>query len=132
MRSMTRNRQIFYHASFVSKTMGLDANDNYTEPIITYSDPERKEAVISEGSGEGFLQLFGMSEQYDKVITLNRGEDYLKVGSVLWIETPISLDNNGHLTRENGEIVTPYNYVVVAVRKPLNIVNVAVRKVKAS
>ena len=132
MRSMSRNRQTFYHASFVSKTMGQDTDGNYTEPVITYSDPEQKEAVISEGSGEAVLQLFGMAEQYDKVITLNRDEDYLKVGSVLWIETPVALDANGHLERENGKIVTPYNYYVVAVRKPLNIVNVAVRKVKAS
>ena len=132
MRSMSRNRQTFYYASFLGKTMGLDADNNYTEAVITYSDPEQKEAVISEGSGEAVLQLFGMAEQYDKVITLNRGEDYLKVGSVLWIDTPISLDDNGHLEKDDGKIVTPFNYVVVAVRKPLNIVNVAVKKVKAS
>lgn len=132
MRSMSRNRQTFYYASFLGKTMGQDTDGNYTEPVISYSDPEQKEAVISEGSGEAFLQLFGMAEQYDKVITLNRGEDYLKVGSVLWIDTPISLDDNGHLEKDDGKIVTPFNYVVVAVRKPLNIVNVAVKKVKAN
>lgn len=132
MRSMSRNRQTFYYASFLGKTMGTDTGGNYTEPVISYSDPEEKEAVISEGSGEAYLQLFGMAEQYDKVITLNFGEDYLKVGSVLWVETPIELDDNGHLARENGEIVTPFNYVVVAVTKSLNFVTVAIRKVKVS
>lgn len=132
MRSMSRNRQTFYYASFLGKTMEQDTDGNYTEPIISYSDPKQKEAVISEGSGEAFLQLFGMAEQYDKVITLNRGEDYLKVGSVLWIDTPISLDDNGHLEKDDGKIVTPFDYIVVAVRKPLNIVNVAVKKVKVS
>ena len=132
MRSMSRNRQTFYYASFSGKTMGQDTQGNYTEPIITYSDPVRKEAVISEGSGEAFLQLFGMAEQYDKVITLNRDEDYLKVGSVLWIETLITLDSNGHLAKENGAIVTPYNYYVVAVRRTLNAIFVAVKKVKVS
>lgn len=132
MRSMSRNRQTFYYASFLGKTMGTDTDGNYTEPVISYSDPEEKEAVISEGSGEAYLQLFGMAEQYDKVITLNYGEDYLKVGSVLWVETPIELDDNGHLARENGEIVTPFNYVVVAVTKSLNFVTAAIRKVKVS
>lgn len=132
MRSMLRNRQTFYHASFESKTMGHDADNNYTEPVITYSDPEKKEAVISEGSGEAFLQLFGMAVQYDRVITLNRGEEYLEVGSVLWVDTPIALDENGHLQKENGKIVTPYDYHVVAVRRSLNVVNVAIRKVKVS
>lgn len=132
MRSMSRNRQAFYYASFLGKTMGTDTDGNYTEPIISYSDPEEKEAVISEGSGEAYLQLFGMAEQYDKVITLNFGEDYLKVGSVLWVETPIELDDNGHLARENGKIVTPFNYVVVAVTKSLNFVTAAIRKVKVS
>lgn len=132
MRSMLRNRQTFYHASFESKTMGHDADNNYTEPVIIYSDPEKKEAVISEGSGEAFLQLFGMAVQYDRVITLNRGEEYLEVGSVLWVDTPIALDENGHLQKENGKIVTPYDYHVVAVRRSLNVVNVAIRKVKVS
>ena len=132
MRSMTRNKKPFYYASFTGKTMGKDLSGNYTEAVLTYSDPEKKEGVISEGVDVSTVQLFGISEQFDRTITLNQGEDYLSVGSVLWIDTPVSLDENGHLTRTNGNIDTPYNYLVVAVTKPLNVVNVAIRKVKAS
>ena len=76
------------------------------------------------------MELFGVNVVYDKVITLNKGEDYLSVGSVLWVDTPISLDANGHLKKTNGVIDTPYNYVVVKTNKSLNIPTVAIRSVK--
>ena len=130
MRSMSRNRLVFYYASQTGRTMGKDKDNNYTEEVYTYGDPVKKEAVISEGQDTSTMELFGVNVVYDKVITLNKGEDYLSVGSVLWVDTPISLDANGHLTKTNGVIDTPYNYVVVKTNKSLNIPTVAIRSVK--
>ena len=130
MRSMSRNRQAFYYASQTGVTMGKDTDGNYTEEVYTYGDPVKKEAVISEGQDTSTMELFGVNVVYDKVITLNKGEDYLSVGSVLWVDTPISLDANGHLKKTNGVIDTPYNYVVVKTNKSLNIPTVAIRSVK--
>ena len=130
MRSMSRNRQAFYYASQTGVTMGKDKDNNYTEEVYTYGDPVKKEAVINEGQDTSTMELFGVNVVYDKVITLNKGEDYLSVGSVLWVDTPISLDSNGHLKKTNGVIDTPYNYVVVKTNKSLNIPTVAIRSVK--
>ena len=133
MRSMRKNKQTFFYASLVGTTMGKDSDNNYTEPINSYSIPIEKRAVISPASGEAELQLFGANEVYDKVITLNKGENYLAVGSVLWLNSPIELDSDGHLkTDENGKLTTPYNYVVKKVADSQNFVQIAIRKVDVS
>ena len=125
MRTMTRNRSTFYYASLTGVAMGKDTNGNYTEEVYTYSDPVKKEGVFTASNGEAVTQLFGANENYDKVITLNLGENYLEVGSVLWVDTLPTLD-------EHGKTTTPYDYIVVKVADPLNFVNVAIRKVKVS
>lgn len=132
MRTMSRNRQDYYYATQTGVTMGRDTDGNCTEPVYTFADPVKKQAVISEGVSTSTMQLFGVDVVYDKTVVLNQGEDYLKVGCVLWIDTPISLDANGHLTKTNGKIDTPYNYVVVKTNKTLNVVTAAIRSVKVA
>lgn len=133
MRSMRKNKQTFFYASLVGTTMGTDSDNCYTEPINSYAIPIEARAVISPASGEAELQLFGANEVYDKVITLNKGEKYLAVGSVLWIDSPVELDANGHLAIDgNGKLKTPYNYVVTKVSDSQNFVQVAIRKVTVS
>ena len=125
MRSMTRNRQVFYEASLTSVAMGTDTDGNYTEEVYTYSNPTEHTGVITAANGEAVTQLFGANERYDKVITLNQGENYLAIGSVLWVDTMPTLDDKGKTT-------TPYDYIVVKVAESLNFVSVAIRKVNVS
>ena len=125
MRSMTRNRQVFYEASLTSVAMGTDTDGNYTEEVYTYSNPAEHTGVITAANGEAVTQLFGANERYDKVITLNQGENYLAIGSVLWVDTMPTLDKQGKTT-------TPYDYIVVKVAESLNFVSVAIRKVNVS
>lgn len=133
MRTMARNKQTFYCASLTGTTMGTDSDNNYTEPINTYSTPEEHRAVISPDSGTAELQLFGANEVYDRVITLEKGENYLAVGSVVWVDSPIELDANGDLAVDtDGKLKTPYNYIVRNVSKSLNFVTVGLRKVDVS
>ena len=121
MRTMSRNRQTFYEAELLEAVMGQDTDGNYTEVQNEYSIPRERTAVITPASGMSDLQLFGANENYDKVI---------KVGSVLWIDTPIELAVGGTLAKnEDGTLKTPYNYVVVRVSESLNFVTVAIRKV---
>ena len=130
---MRKNKQTFFYASLVGTTMGTDSDNNSTEPINSYLTHIESVAVITPASGAAELQLFGANEVYDKVITLNKGENYLAVGSVLWINSSIELDVNGHLaTDTNGKLKTPYNYVVTKVSDSQNFVSVAIRKVTVS
>lgn len=123
---MTRNREVFYYASLEAVGMSQDTDGNYVEEKYTYSDPVKAQGVFSETTGEASLQLFGMNERYDKVITLNQGEDFLKVGSILWIDVVPEIDE------ETGKTETPYDYIVVRAVKSLNFVSVAIRKVDVS
>jgi len=125
MRTMTRNRKVFYQASLTSVAMGQDKDGNYTEEVYTYSDPVERMGVITAANGEAVTQLFGANERYDKVITLNQGENYLAIGSVLWVDTMPEIDGQ-------GKTATPYDYIVVKVAESLNFVNVAIRKVNVS
>ena len=126
MRTMTRNRRTFYEAALVSSTMGQDTDGNYTEEVKTYSTPTERKGVITPANGQADTNLFGANEIYDKVITLNLGENYLAVGSVLWVDTMPEFDE------ETGKTDTPYDYIVVKVAESLNFVNVAIRKVNVS
>lgn len=126
MRSMTRNRRIFYCASLEGVSMSQDADGNYVEEQYTYSNPVKHEGVFSVASGEAVTQLFGANEIYDKIITLNLGEDYLAVGSVLWVDTMPVIDE------VTGKTDTPYDYVVVRIANSLNFINIAIRKVNVS
>ena len=125
MRTMTRNRKVFYQASLTGVAMGQDGDGNYTEDVYTYSNPVKCVGVITAANGEAQTQLFGANERYDKVITLNKGEDYLAVGSVLWVDTMPTI-------KQDGSTETPYDYVVKKVAKPLNEVIVGIRKVNVS
>ena len=125
MRTMTRNRRTFYYADLLSVTMSQDADGNYVEDTMSYSNPIECKAPITVANGQAETQLFGVNEPYDKVITLNKGEDFLKIGSILWVDTMPDLDEQGKATK-------PYDYIVVKTAESLNFVNVAIRKVDVS
>ena len=133
MRTMRRNKQSFYEAKVTGVEMGQNGDGEYTEETKIYSTPKEHYAVISPTSGSAELQEFGANEVYDKVITLEKGENYLAVGSLLWIDCPIELDTNGDLAiDESGKLITPYNYIVTAVSESFNFIKVAIRKVNVS
>lgn len=133
MRTMRRNKQSFYEAKVTGVEMGQNGDGEYTEETKIYSTPDEHYAVISPASGSAELQEFGANEVYDKVITLEKGENYLAVGSLLWIDCPVELDTNGDLAiDESGKLITPYNYIVTAVSESLNFIKVAIRKVSVS
>ena len=125
MRTMNRNRQTFYYASLVSADMALSSGV-YTELAYVFDDPTEAKGVITAANGEAETQLFGSDERYDKVITLNPGENYLAIGSILWVDTMPEIE-------QDGSTETPYDYVVTKVGKSLTgFVVVAIRKVEVS
>ena len=125
MRTMTRNRQTFYEAPFVSTAMAKDSSGIYTEETTTYGTVTERKGVITPANGQADTQLFGINEIYDKVITLNKNENYLAVGSVLWVDTMPIYD-------EQGNVTNAYDYVVVKVAESLNFISVAIRKVQVA
>lgn len=53
--------------------------------------------------------------------------------TVLWVDTVPTVDEDGVLAvNENGEILTPHDYIVKKVAKSLNSVSIAISKVNVS
>ena len=134
MKCMSRNKVHFFYALYEGKTEITDDYGNATGQYeISYSDPTEFQANISAAKGETQSRQFGENEAYDKVIVMDNEAPGIDEYSVLWVDTMPQLDNEGHLAvNDDGEVITPYDYIVKKVAKSLNSVSIAISKVKVN
>ena len=124
MRTLLRNRQRFYYASYIGETENIDEYGNFTgEYSVSYNNPTEYFGNVSAAQGEMQSRQFGESESYDKVIVLDDINAPINEHSVLWVDTLPHLD-------EDGTTATPYDYTVKKVARSLNGVSIAIRKVQ--
>lgn len=125
MRTLERNKQIFYCANIDSTAQATDEYGNETgETDITYTAPVAFMANISAARGTADLDAFGINANYTKQIVTDNLAIPVDKSTILWI---------GIEPDENGEAGTvKHNYVVVAVAKSLNSVTIAVKEVSVS
>lgn len=126
MRCMNRNKQTFYYALFKSVENVIDEYGNVTgEHTVTYENPQKFNANISAAKGETSTREFGESEDYDKVIVMDKDAPDIDEYSILWIDTLPEI-------KEDGTTDTSHDYIVKKVAKSLNSVSVAISKVNVS
>ena len=90
-------------------------------------------ANISAAKGETQTRQFGENESYDKVIVMDCDAPPIDEYSVLWVDTVPQLNEDGSLAvDEEGNVLTPHDYIVKKVAKSLNSVSVAISKVTVS
>lgn len=128
---MNRNKSAFFYALYVSKEQGTDDYGNPTGGVdVTYGNPQEFKANISAAKGETQTRQFGESENYDKVIVMGSDAPPIDEYSILWIDTVPQLDDTGALaTNDDGEVITPHDYIVKKVARSLNSVSIAISKV---
>lgn len=128
---MNRNKLTFFYALYVSKEQGTDDYGNPTGGVdVTYGNPQEFKANISAAKGETQTRQFGESENYDKVIIMGSDAPPIDEYSILWIDTVPQLDDTGALaTNDDGEVITPHDYIVKKVARSLNSVSIAISKV---
>ena len=128
---MNRNKLTFFYALYVSKEQGTDDYGNPTGGVdVTYENPQECKANISAAKGETQTRQFGESENYDKVIIMGSDAPPIDEYSILWIDTVPQLDDTGALaTNDDGEVITPHDYIVKKVARSLNSVSIAISKV---
>ena len=115
MRCLNRNKRRFYYANNEGMRQLIDEKGNFTgEYGISYSDPIEVWGNISPATGIVYESPFGLSEGYDKVITLSDPQFPITESSVLWIEKDTS---------------KAFDYVVVRIARGLNSINIAIKKV---
>lgn len=131
MRCLKRNMRRFYYALFDSKSPMIDEYGNETgESEVRYGKPILAEGNISAARGETATRQFGEDEGYDRVIALENPDTPIDEYAVLWVDSIPELTDEGELaTDENGEAITPWDYVVKKVARSINSASVAISKV---
>lgn len=108
-----RNKQPFWYALYTGTEMGYDEYGNQNSAYPTYGNPVQAEANISPAKGDVVARQFGDDDNYDKVIVTGDRDIPIDEYAVLWIDSTPELDDGGALkVNADGEIVTPWDYIV--------------------
>jgi hypothetical protein len=123
MRTLARNKIRIYYANYRDKTPLKDEYGNLTgEYKVTYDNPVAVMANVSAARGESTTRQFGEDVSYDRIIVLDDPAFPIAETSILWIDTPPDI-------AEDGTTKTPHDYIVKQVAPSLNSVSIAVSKV---
>lgn len=123
MRTLNRNKIRIYYANYSGKTPIEDEYGNLTgEYKILYDRPFALMANVSAARGESTTRQFGEDVSYDRIIVLDDPAFPIAETSILWIDTPPEIN-------EDGSTDTPHDYIVKQVATSLNSVSIAVSKV---
>jgi hypothetical protein len=131
---MNRNKVKFFYSLYEGREPITDEYGNVTgEYDVKHGNPTEGYANISAAKGETQTRQFGESETYDKVIVMDNEAPPIDEYSVLWVDTIPQLNEDGSLAvDEEGNVLTPHDYIVKKVAKSLNNVSIAISKVNVS
>lgn len=134
MRCMNRNKSKFFYSLYEGRVPIVNEQGRKTgEYKVVHGNPIEGRANISAAKGETQTRQFGENESYDKVIVMDFVESPIDEHSILWIDSEPKLNDDGSLAvNDEGEVITPHDYVVKKVAKSLNCVSIAVSKVTVS
>ena len=123
MRTLNRNKIPIYYANYRDKIPIKDEYGNRTgEYQVIYDNPVAVMANVSAARGEATTRQFGDDVRYDRIIVLDYPAAPIAETSILWIDTPPEI-------AEDGSTKTPHDYIVKQVALSLNSVSIAVSKV---
>ena len=119
-RTCFRNKQMFWYALYDGTAVDCDEYGNETDPHTVYGKPVQASANISPAKGDVISRQFGDDDNYDKLVVTGDRDTPIDEYTVLWIDTVPELDENGELkVNADGEIVTPWDYIVRKVGRGL-------------
>lgn len=124
MRLMQRNLTTIYYCLYQGKTAITD-DDGYEtgESEITYGTATGIKANVSAATGYAQTETFGNLDDYDKVIVIDDMSCPIDENTVLFVDKIPEYDSASKPL---------YDYTVRRVAKSLNVISIAVRKVKVS
>lgn len=123
MRTLNRNKQWIAYALLEGKREIMDGERHTGQYELLFTEPRLIKVSVSSARGAADTELFGVAEQYDKVIILDDKTRSLGISetSRIWIDTlpdPFWDDET-----------PPFDYAVTRVASGLNHTTLAVRKV---
>lgn len=115
-----RNMQTFWYALYAGTAEQYDEYGNQVGASAVYGNPVMAIGNISPARGSVMARQFGEDDQYDKVILTGDRDIPIDEHAVLWVDTAPEVDQNGALiVNADGEIVTPWDYIVRRVGRGL-------------
>jgi hypothetical protein len=115
-----RNKQTFWYALYSDTEEQYDEYGNQIGTSASYGNPVQTSGNISPAKGDVVTRQFGDDDRYDKVIVTGDRDTPIDEYAVLWIDVEPELDANGALkVNADGEIVTPWDYIVRKVGRGL-------------
>lgn len=137
MRSLERNKQKLYYATYHDKTVVYERDENgnivYVDidgtqvPVeistnnAGYSAPIEFRANVSAGKGDSESSVFGISLDYTRVISTTDKKLPITNTSLIWIETVPVLNIDGSANADSAD------YTVALVAPSLNNVSIAIK-----
>lgn len=139
MRTLSRNKRSFWYCLYQADQPIIDEYGNETgESIVTYYEPVKMVANVSQATGQSNTEQFGNLENYDKVIVTDDMSCPIDENSVLFIDKEPEFTNvlthaTTAVTTTDVTVSVPVpDYIVRRVAKSINSISIAVRKVKVS
>lgn len=115
-----RNKQSFWYALYAGTVEQHDEYGNQNGTSASYGNPVQTSGNISPAKGDVITRQFGDDDNYDKLIVTGDRDTPIDEYAVLWIDTEPELDESGALkVNADGEIVTPWDYIVRKVGRGL-------------
>jgi hypothetical protein len=109
-----------WYAPYETTVVTQDEYGNENGVHTIYGNPVKFKANVSPAKGTAVAQMFGLDDQYDRIIAIGERDTPIDEYAVLWIDTKPDLDADGALTvNADGEIVTPWDYIVRRVARGL-------------
>ena len=126
IRTLNKNKQSIYYATFVSKTEIVDEYDNATgEYEITYTAPAKTAWNVNVVESDADVAMFGVQAIDTIVGVADRAGFPLDETSILWYGITPTI-------KEDGTTDTAHNYRVVGIRPSLNTVKFYAQKVSVT
>ena len=125
MKTLNRNKQTFYYATYTSDTEIMDGDLHTFENTTSYGPWTEFRANISPARGESSADVFGADVNYDRVIVTEDLSCPIDEQTVL----AIAIEPN---TRQTVSVPPVYDYIVTKKAKSLNFIQYAVAKVKVN
>ena len=113
----------FYYCLYRGREIIRDENGYEIGEGVAYEEPVKMCANVSAASGYSSVEQFGNLDNYDKVILTTDMACPIDENAVLFIDKEPESNSDGQYT---------YDYVVRRVAKTLNVIAIAISKVRTS
>lgn len=125
-----RNKVTIYFANNIGDTMLTDSSGDLTlEYAQGYENPRKLRINVSEAKSRmdrlastTYIDPYGLELGYNKVLATSDMNNGIQDGAIFWIDRLPVLKND-------GSTETPFDYECVQIKKSLNNILIAVKKV---